>query len=248
MKQSKAKPEAPPEYGRSFATTGEEVVQEIRARNPVCLISFSRGKDAIATYLSIRDHFDRVVPYTYTLVPDLEFVEESTQYYEKMMGCRILRFPNPNFYNMLRMHVYQPPNRCNLINSMQLESYDHDDLQFAVCEDAGLDYEKTFNALGMRAKDSMMRALYFQRAGPVNYKRNIFYPVFDWSKQRLMDAIKHAGWKLPVDYKVWTSSFDGLYLNYVYQIKKHFPRDYQRILHWFPLVEMEIHRYEASLK
>lgn len=237
---------APP--NAAFPRTSEETIERVKAINPVCMISFSRGKDAIAAYLNIRERFERVVPYTYYVVPGLEFVEESLQYYERLMGCRIKRMPSPRFREMLGNFVFQPPNRIDMISRLELERITHDDVQEAVALDEGLDYETTYNAVGTRAKDSMQRALYFQKNGSINANRRTFYPVWDWGKQRLMDAIKSSGWKLPIDYTIWTSSFDGLYLNYIYQVKKHFPRDYQRILHFFPLVELEIHRYEASLK
>jgi len=233
---------------RAFPATSEETIAQVKAINPVCMISFSRGKDAMAAYLNIREHFERVVPYTYYVVPGLEFVEESLAYYEKMMGCHIKRMPSPRFRSMMVNCIYQPPDRVSLIESMQLEEFTHDDVQEWVCLDEGLDYENTFNAVGTRAKDSMQRALYFQKNGSINFTRRTFYPVWDWDKERLMAKIRDSGWKLPIDYKIWTSSFDGLYLNYIYQVKKHFPKDYQRILHFFPLVELEIYRYEAALK
>jgi len=228
--------------------TSEETIAQVRAISPVCMISFSRGKDAIAAYLNIRDKFERVVPYTYYVVPGLEFVEESLLYFEAKMGCHIKRFPAPAFWNWIKYNVYQPPNRVNLNASMDIQEYTQDDLQLAVCADEGLDPETTYNAIGTRAADSMMRALHFQKNGSVNHARRTFSPVWDWGKERLMATIRASGWKLPIDYTIWTSSFDGLYLNYLYQIKKHFPRDYQRILHFFPLAELEIYRYEASLK
>lgn len=238
-----------PDKVSAFPATSEETIAQVRALGgPVCMISFSRGKDAISAYLNIRDHFERVIPYTYYVVPGLEFVEESLAYYEQKMGCRILRMPSPAFRNMLRNCIYQPPNRVGVIERMEIEPITHDEVQEFVAMDSGLDYETAFNAVGTRAKDSMQRALYFQKNGSINRTRNTFYPVWDWDKERVMSAIRRAGWKLPIDYKIWTSSFDGLYLNYIYQVKKHFPRDYQRILHFFPLAELEIYRYEASLK
>jgi len=240
----------PPQKPRSFAPTSEATMAEVAAINPVCMISFSRGKDAIAAYLHLRDSglFERIVPYTYYVVPGLEFVEESLHYYERLMGCRIKRMPSPRFRAMLGNLVFQPPDRLNVIAAMELEAISHNDVQEFVALDEGLDYETCYNAVGTRAKDSMQRALYFQKNGSINHTRRTFYPVWDWDKKRLMDKIRDSGWKLPVDYKIFTSSFDGLYLAYLYQVKKHFPMDYQRILHFFPLAELEIYRYEASRK
>ena len=240
------KPGAPPPP--AFPATSEATIKEVRAINPVCIISFSRGKDSIASYLAIREHFDGVVPYFYNVIPGLEFVEESLAYYEKLMGTRIIRMSAPGFYSQINGCLYQPPDTVQMIESLGLETHTHDDMQEAVCNDMGLDYDTTFNALGMRSKDSMMRALYFQKNGSINRKRKLFYPVWDWSKQRVIDTIVESGWKLPIDYRYFSASFDGLYLKFMLPIKQHFPRDWDKIVTIFPLIELEILRYEASLK
>lgn len=239
----KIEPKPPPRIERS-----EDLVDRMAKENPTCMISFSRGKDSIAAYLAIREKFENVVPYFYTVVPGLEFVEESLAYYEKLMGRRILRFTSPGYYSRINSFMYQPPDTIAMIQALGLVSHSHDDIQMGVCSDEGLDYETTFNALGMRAKDSMQRTLYFQKNGPVNYTRKLFYPVWDWDKQRVVDTIRRSGWKLPIDYKYFSASFDGLYLKYLLPIKQHFPRDWERIITIFPLAELEILRYEASLK
>lgn len=238
-----------PERIVSAARSSAEVIQEIRGMTPVSLVSFSRGKDAISTYLAIRDSFAEVIPYHYDcVVPKLEFVEESLRAFEKVMGRRIIRLPAPNMWRSLNALMYQPPDTIDLINSLELPVLTQDDLQRYVCEDSGLDYETTWNALGMRAKDSMQRALYFQKSGPVNHTRRVYYPVFDYSKQDVVDAIARAGWKLPIDYTVFNASFDGLYIKYLLPIKRHFPRDYERILTMFPLAELEVLRYESAVR
>ncbi len=236
---------APP---RHFFRTGEELIEQMASENSTCLISFSRGKDSIAAYLALRDKFERIIPYFYNVVPGLEFVEESLAYFEQKMGCHIMRFPAPGFYRTLNGMLYQPPTHVRMIEGLQLGQVTQDDLQMFACHDADVDYETTFNALGMRAKDSMQRALYFQKNGPVNYTRKIFYPIFDWDKQRVVDTIKHAGWKLPIDYKYFSASFDGLYLKFVLPIKENFPRDWEKIVNLYPLIELEVLRYKASLK
>lgn len=235
--------QAPP----SRTEPSEALVARMASENPTCLISFSRGKDSIAAYLAIRDKFERVVPYFYEVVPGLEFVEDSLAYFEQKMGRRIIRLPAPGFYRMLNQLLYQPPYTYDLIQWLGVEKHSHDDMQIAVCEDEGLDYETTYNALGMRAKDSMQRTLYFQKNGPVNYTRKLFYPIWDWDKQRVIDVIRHAGWKLPVDYRYFPASFDGLYTRFLVPIKRYFPRDWERICNLFPLIELDIMRYESAV-
>jgi 3'-phosphoadenosine 5'-phosphosulfate sulfotransferase (PAPS reductase)/FAD synthetase len=230
------------------ATTSQELIAEIRGITPEILVSFSRGKDSIATYLRVREKFENVVPYTYEVVPGLEFVEESLAYYEKLMGRRIIRLPSPGFPRLLNNLVFQPPDRIERIEYLRMPEWSHDDLQLAACDDAGLDYDTAYNAVGVRAKDSAMRALIIKKHGPVNHVRRIFYPIFDWSKEEVIDCIKRAGWKLPIDYRYFSSSFDGLYLKFALPIKRFFPRDWQRLCDYFPLLELEVLRYESAVK
>lgn len=237
---------APPSAG--FPKTSEETIERVRAINPVCMISFSRGKDSIAVYLAIRDHFEEVVPYFYNVVPGLEFVEDSLAYFEQKMGRRIIRLPAPGCYRSLNNLMYQPPDAVAMIQALGLEAHTHDDMQEAVCGDEGLDYQTTFNALGMRAKDSMQRTLYFQKNGSVNFTRKLFYPVWDLDKQRVIDTIKKSGWKLPIDYKYFSASFDGLYTRFLLPIKMFFPRDWEKIITLYPLIELDVYRFESAVK
>ncbi|MFN3886123.1 MAG: phosphoadenosine phosphosulfate reductase [Aquabacterium sp.] len=228
-----------------FAETSEQVIERIRAISPRVLISFSTGKDAIAAHLAIRDHFDEVVPYYLYLVPGLEFVDESLDYYERTLfgGRRIHRLPHPSLPRMLNAMTFQPPERCSVIEGLQLEEHDYMEANDAIKELAGLP-DDAFCASGVRAADSPMRYTHFKKRGAISWNRGLFYPVFDWNKERLATTIERSGVKLPVDYRIFGRSFDGIDLRFLLPIREHFPRDYQRILEWFPLAELEIYRYE----
>jgi hypothetical protein len=147
------------------ATTSAQLIKEIREITPNVLISFSRGKDSLASYLRIKDEFERVVPYCYEVIHGLEFIEDSLAYYENLMGQRIMRFPAPGISRMLKHRVYQPPGRSQAIDWMDMPEFTHDNLQESACKDAGLDPLKTYNALGLRAKDSAMRAMVIKKHG-----------------------------------------------------------------------------------
>lgn len=223
----------------------EAVVAEVRRRTDTVLLSFSTGKDSIAAYLAIRDVFPHVVPYYLYLVPGLEFVEQSLEYYEGVFGRRIVRLPHPSLYRMLSGLVFQPPERCEIIEHAALGRFTYHDINTVLIEELGLP-PATHIASGVRAVDSPIRWAHFQRRGAINENTRQFYPVYDWRKARLIDAIKCSGIKLPVDYKLFGRSFDGIDLRFLYPIRQHFPRDYQRILDWFPLADMELARYEFS--
>lgn len=51
--------------------TGAQTIAAVRAKQSETLLAFSTGKDAIAAWLAIREHFDAVHPYYLYLVPGL---------------------------------------------------------------------------------------------------------------------------------------------------------------------------------
>ena len=51
---------------------------------------------------------------------------------------------------------------------------------------------------------------------------------------------------LPVDYHMFGRTFDGIDYRFLAPLKKNRPADYQKVLDWFPLAEMEVWRYERA--
>lgn len=225
--------------------TGAEVISAIRARTDTILMAFSCGKDSIAAWLECRKHFPRIVPYYMYLVPGLEFIERSVRYYEDWFGSRIIRVPHPSLYRMLGRLVFQPPERCETIESFALPEFTYLEMQDAIRERLGLG-DECFTASGVRAADSPRRMLALRKYGAISEAKRQFFPVWDWRKARLVDEITAAGVKLPVDYRLFGRSFDGIDYRFLAPIREHFPDDYQRILKWFPLAEAEIKRREYA--
>lgn len=65
------------------------------------LISFSMGKDSIATMDLCFKYFKRVQPFFMYMVPNLEFQEEALGKYERHYNTKIIRVPHfetSNFY------------------------------------------------------------------------------------------------------------------------------------------------------
>lgn len=227
-----------------------DIVKQAREKSDVSLISFSRGKDAIATYLLIRETFgENIVPFYLYGVPDLEFVEESLAYYEQMMGTGIYRLPQPSFYNNLNSFTFQPPEpeRVAAINGWKLPKIDQTDIQNLLIKDLDLP-EQTYTAVGVKAADSLNRRLLLNQNQGINHKEKKYFPLAWYSKKETYEIIRRAGWKLPIDYTLFNVSLDGIKAKYLIPIKEHFPRDYQKILEWFPLAELEVFRYEKYMK
>ena len=228
-----------------------EMLKEIKRQHPRVLLSFSMGKDSIAAYISMREHWaaEDIVPFYLYLVPGLEFVERELEWYETHMfdGVHIERVPNPNLYGMLNDLVYQPPERIQIIEELRLPTLSYEELRAEMCADYDLPPD-TFYGAGVRASDSPTRWSAIKNYGPITVSKKKFYPIWDWRIRTVIERIKEEGLRLPEDYAVFGRSFDGIDLRFLLPIKKRWPDDYARILEWFPLVELEIKRYEYSLK
>ena len=227
--------------------TGQETIRTIRQQSDTILMAFSCGKDSIGAWLACRPHFDRIIPYYMYLVPDLEFVEESLAYYERWFGCHIMRIPHPSIYRQLNDLVFQPPEHRAILDRANFGNLSFLDLQDMIRDQEGIPTE-AYVASGVRAVDSPYRMIAMKTHGPISRKQRQFFPIWDWNKARLVSELQSAGVKLPVDYQIFGRSFDGIDYRFLAPLKKHFPRDYARILEYFPLADLEIFKHEARSK
>ena len=209
----------------------------------VCLLSFSTGKDSIAAWLECRRYFKRVIPFYCYLIPDLSFVEKSLAYYERFFNTPIMRCPHPFLYRLLNNLVFQPPERCAVIERADLSTFDYSDVYRMLKEDAGVP-AATWVATGVRVADNPLRQIAVKQAGAYNQSLGTFMAVYDWKKARVLSEIRAAGVGLPVDYAVWGRSFDGLDWRFLLPLKETFPADYARVLELFPMADLEFARKE----
>lgn len=224
----------------------ESVIAQVRDETgPKTILSFSRGKDAIAAWLAIRDHFEEVVPYHLYLVPGLEFVDESLAYYERVIGRKIYNLPHPSLYRWLNSYLFQNSPHAAVIDAARLNNFAYPDVIRSICEEEDLG-DLVMAASGVRAADSPMRRVALNTHCAISRTKRQYYPVWDWDKGRLIHAIDRAGVALPIDYQWFGRSFDGLDARFLVPMKKHCPADYRRVLEWFPLAEMEVYRYERA--
>lgn len=226
-------------------TSGEALCEQMAAECDTAILAFSTGKDSIAAWLQMRKYFKRIVPYYCYTVPGLEFVEDSLKYYEDFFGAHIYRLPHRSFYRFLRYMTFQAPERVTRIEALDLPGEEYDDAMIGeIIRNTAKLPEACYVGTGVRMADSPMRRIGIKTHGAINHTAKRFYPVYDWNKERLLTEIDAAGVKLPVDYKIFGNTFDGLDYRFIKPIREHFPRDYEKILTWFPLADLEIYRRE----
>ena len=221
----------------------EKLCERLAAEYDTALCSFSMGKDSIASFLQMRKYFKRVELVFKYPIPGLEFQERALAYYEDKFGQRIKRMPHPSLYRQLASCMYQTPERADRLFDLDLYACSHGEIMQASKVDLGLP-DETWTGVGIRINDGLIRRVHIKTHGPVSYKTREFYPVWDWDNARLVSEIRKSGVKLPVDYKIWGRSFDGFDYRFLIGLKQHFPRDYAKVLEFFPLANLELLRYE----
>lgn len=230
-------------YEKLNYSNSTELCEQMAAECDTCILAFSTGKDSIAAWLQVRKYFKTIIPYYCYTVPGLSFVEDSLKYYEEFFGTHIYRFEHRSLYRMLNALVFQPPEHYAKLKNMELPGDEYDDAMIGeLIRQCGKLPGGAYVATGVRMADSPMRRIGLKTHGAINHNQKRFYPVYDWKKADLLAATDEAGVKLPIDYKLFGRTFDGLDYRFLKPIKENFPDDYAKIIEWFPLAELELYR------
>ncbi|HON75800.1 MAG TPA: hypothetical protein PLQ23_11640 [Dermatophilaceae bacterium] len=220
-----------------------EIRAGLAAAGEPVLLAFSCGKDALASWLALRDSgVERVVPYYLYYIPGLRFVEESLARFESELGTRILRYPHPSLYRWLNSFVFQPPERLAVIEAANMPEPTYEQVVGFVKSDEGLP-ASTWVADGVRAADSIVRRVSIKTHGAMKPKSRKVSVIWDWRKATVMSRIERSGIALPPDYEWFGRSFDGIDYRFLEPLSRYAPDDYQRVLEWFPLADLELVRH-----
>lgn len=231
---------------------GDALLRRLRELTDTLVVAFSRGKDSCALLCTLLDwnrrHPERafrLVPYHAIPIPGLRFVEDSLRFYERFFGLRILRVPHPGFYDFLVYgHFQSPPHAAWLIAHPVLPYSEHE-LHEMIVYDQRLP-EHTIVVTGVRAADSPHRMVALRTHGPIASGRNprTAHPIWHYRKH---DVIRVLAWHhcpLPIDYRWFGRTFDGIDYRFLRPLAQYAPEDYRRVLEWFPLAELEMLRRE----
>ena len=233
-------------YEKLSYTNSDELCEQMAAECDTVILSFSCGKDSVASWLQCRKYFKYIVPvYLCHFVPDLKFVEDNLKYYEDFFGQHLYRTMSSEFSRLARDGVFQDKSRWDAICRV----YDYipkaDLTKFAQMEQirkAGNLPPQAYCAIGNRAADSPMRRMNISKNGCVNHSKKQFYPVYDWTDTRVVEEVKKAGCKLATDYQLWNNTFDSLTYKYLSGMRKAFPEDYKKVIEAYPMAVLEFMR------
>lgn len=225
-------------------TTSEQIRADIAAEEKPVLLGFSRGKDSLAAWLAMREAGITVVPYHLYLVPGLRFVDDSLKFYEDFFGQRIINLPHPSLFRWLNHFLFQPPQRCAIIEAAQFPEVTYEEIAGALREQ--LDLADCWNADGVRAADSPNRRMAMVTHGPLREHLRKVSIVWDWRIADVREALARHKCPLPPEYEWFGRSFDGLDYRFLKPIMDNASEDYARILEWFPLADLEVFRRDLT--
>jgi len=168
----------------------------------------------------------------------MDFESRYLDYSEKHFGVSIRRYPHPSVGRLMANQVFCHPENSG--NFDHIEPYQYRDLYAHIRE--GLALELCLTAVGIRSGDSIFRRSAIMKTGGVNRKKDEFYPIHDWTVDRLESEIKNEGIELPVDYRVWGRSFDGIDARFTGPLRENFPNDFLKLSAVYPMLKADILR------
>ena len=228
---------------RGNAESNALCAQIAKETGGVCLLSFSRGKDALAAWLNLSRFFHRIIPFTCAAFPRVKFADDYLAYLERIFGTHILRIQDSGLYDSLDHLDYQYPHDEAEIDGLEMPFYDVQVIADVIRNAFGL--PNAWTAYGLNASDSVdrmtiVRACHGRREG-----NRSFYPNFDWTHSQIMDALKTANIKLSDEYHIASRSFaGGLMPNNLLSIAKRAPKLMKQIRFYYPLIDASLMRCE----
>lgn len=220
-----------------------EVRRTLKDEDRPVLVAFSLGKDAIcATHALLDDGIDVRLAYLY-LVPGLDFVQRTVESLEDHFGMEIRQYPHPSIFRWLTRKTMISPGQADILDSCDLVAPDYGLVWDLIKEDFGLPAD-TWVADGARANDSQQRRMSLQRHGVMKEGSRKVSPIWDWSIAAIRDCMAHKNVPVPVDYEWFGRSFDGLDRRFLGPLKEHAPEDFDRVLEFFPMADLDLVRHE----
>lgn len=207
------------------------------------ILMFSRGKDSIVAFYELKKYWGNIILIHQYLHPNLCFVNDSLKYFEDKFQTKIYNIPHCSLYRMVNENVFQSPQTSDNIEFLGLPNHTYKEYYDSLRED--FNCPNAFVATGVRVNDSPLRRLALKNCGYIAKDKREFYPVYDWTNDDIRNCFKENNIEIPIDYKLFGRSFDGVNYKYIKALKENIPNDYKKLKELYPLIGLEILRYET---
>lgn len=201
------------------------------------LVSFSMGKDSIATMDLCFKYFKHVQPFFMYMVPGLKFQEEALAKYEHHYNTKIIRVPHFETADFYRFGSFRDPDYS--VPRVKISKiYDY------LRHETGIHWI----AGGEKINDSIVRRAMLKHSGSIDEQRGRFFPVMYWSDKDIKQYINMNHLLYPKFNRELGFSFHSLAGKELSAIKQIYPSDYERILKFFPEAQAGVLQYETYKK
>lgn len=207
------------------------------------ILSFSRGKDSIVSWLVLLELGFNVYPIYYSLCPYMDFELEGLKYYEEIFETKIIKIPSATFIDLYNFGHLQTKEDMKISKKNEMPYYNNDHIRLMAIQENLLP-KNTYIAVGATIFDSVQRRIGINKVNGLNHKLHKFYPIADCNQVIIEKYLTEYKVKLPIDYKVWGSTFDGINLRWIGELRENFPKDFELMKMYFPFIEAELLRKE----
>ena len=167
------------------------------------------------------------------IVPGLSFQEAMWKWVENRYGLDVWMIPHFVLSNYLRWGLYRLPDMSvPIITPADVYAYVR---KLTGCY---------WIAAGETMRDSLMRRGMISNFGTISAKRGRVFPIAHWKKSDVFTYIQRRRLKVTPETAVVGASFGEMDPFSLYQIKTHYPQDFEIIKSWFPFVEVAVLHYE----
>lgn len=225
----------PPSYSTPAT---DELCRAVAKKCKTVFCAFSRGKDSLCTYLQLHKFFkhENIIPFHCASFPGLRHVKDTLDYYERVLGTRIVRLCGPELTGCLQRGMYQTLD--DIDDLVQMDEAEYSMLDRLEYLRYTFNYPRAWGAFGIMANDSIDRQIYCRKIQGRNPQNLTFYPCWDWPRAEVLRAIREAGLKLSGEYRYVNRTMGGPPSKTCNEIfKKHYPEDWNTILGMYPLAE-----------
>ena len=199
------------------------------------LVSYSGGKDSVATLDLCCRKFKHVQAFFMYLVDGMSFNEAAFQWVKDRYGIDVVKIPHPMLAEWLRYGTFRNPDMTvPLISFKDVYNY--------VRAKTGI----YWIAAGERIADSIVRRAMIKNSGTIDHVRGRLFPVAEWTKADVVAYVKQRKLMVSPESKTLGFSFRSLMPSDMDKISKVYPADYKKIRSWFPMVDASVmrHRYQ----